>query len=214
MIHIQKFTFNSIQENTYIVYSNELDAIIVDPGCYFKQEENQLEEFVLQNKLKIHAIINTHAHIDHVLGNQFCCSCFNVPLYLHSYDLELLKAVDSYAHLYGMEMYKTSPLPDYDLNGVKDLNFGTLYIKVIFGPGHSPGHVALYFSNENIVISGDILFKGSFGRVDLPGGDLDTLKNTIYTHFFSLPDQTKIYSGHGEETTIEVEKKNNYILQF
>jgi hydroxyacylglutathione hydrolase len=211
---VKKFIFNPIQENTYIVYDEEKNAVIIDPGCYYKEEKLELVQFIEKNKLKIKALLNTHGHIDHVLGNAFVIEKYNVDFYLHEKDLETLNAVSSYAHLYGFEAYETSPQPTKWLNDGDELLFDTMGFSVIFGPGHAPGHVAFYNKENDILICGDILFKGSFGRVDLPGGNIDILKNTIHTKIFTLPEETIVYSGHGDATQIGIEKKTNYILQF
>ena len=208
------FQFNGFQENTFIVWDDKKTCIIVDPGCYSSNEEQELIGFIEQNELTPIALLNTHAHIDHVLGNNFILQNFNIDFYLHNDDIKTLQSVDSYAHLYGFEGYKTSPKPTKELTHNQTLQFGEINIKVFHTPGHSPGHVVFYFENDGFVVNGDVLFKGSFGRVDLPGGDLDTLKNSIFDILFSLPDETTVFCGHGPATTIGEEKNNNYILQF
>ena len=137
-----------------------------------------------------------------------------VDYYIHELDLPVLERGERSAQVYGIQGFTPSPQPTKFLIDNEVISFDNLTFKVIFGPGHAPGHVAFYSEENSFAISGDILFKGSFGRVDLPGGDLETLKETIHTRFFTLPEQTVIYSGHGPETTIGVEKKTNYILQF
>jgi len=213
-ISIESFQFNAFQENTYLVWDNLKNCVVIDPGCYAREEEFELLNFIESNELNVVALLNTHAHIDHVLGNQFVFKKFNVDYYLHKEDLKVLQSVENYAHLYGFEGYQTSPLPTKDLVHNQKLTFGELEIKVLHTPGHAPGHVIFYFEKENFVINGDVLFRGSFGRVDLPMGDLETLKNSIYNIMFQLPDSTTVYCGHGPETTIGIEKKTNYILQF
>jgi hydroxyacylglutathione hydrolase len=210
---IKHFTFNPIQENTYIVYNNA-DCVIIDPGCYERHEELELLAFIQDNNLTPHAVLNTHCHVDHILGNQFTTSHFGIPLYVHPLDIPTLQAVISYAHVYGLGQYKESPLPDFLLEDKQILNFGSLHFEVIFGPGHSPGHVAFYNEDEKKCLLGDILFKGSFGRVDLPGGNIDVLKSTIFNRFFTLPNDVTIFPGHGDTSTIGVEKRTNYILNF
>lgn len=213
-IHVHYFTFNPIQENTYVVYSDAKDAVVIDPGCYFREEKQELVDFIKHHELNVKALLNTHGHIDHVLGNAFVVDTFKVKHYLHKEDLVTLQAVSNYAHLYGFEAYETSPEPTDWLEDGQELSFDSLTFKVIFGPGHAPGHVAFYNEENKILIGGDILFKGSFGRVDLPGGDMETLKQTIFNKIFTLPEDTRVYAGHGEATTIGVEKRTNYILQF
>jgi hydroxyacylglutathione hydrolase len=213
-LFVKSFVFNPIQENTYIVYSESNNAVIIDPGCYFREEKNELKRFIEENNLNVKALLNTHGHIDHVLGNSFVLNEYKIDFYLHKEDLVTLQAVSNYAHLYGFDAYEISPEPNKWLNDNDQLIFDDIKFKVIFGPGHSPGHVAFYNAENSILIGGDILFKGSFGRVDLPGGNLETLKKTIFNKLFTLPENTIVYSGHGEPTTIAVEKKSNYIHQF
>ena len=213
-IHIQSFTFGPFQENTYIAYNDEKTAVIIDPGCSNSNEENQLVQFIEQNQLQVKALLSTHCHIDHIFGNAFVLNKYKVDYYIHELDLPVLERGERSAQVYGIQGFKSSPQPTKFLIDNEVISFDNLIFKVIFGPGHAPGHVAFYSAENEFAISGDILFKGSFGRVDLPGGDLETLKETIYTRFFTLPDQTVIYSGHGPETTIGEEKKTNYILQF
>lgn len=213
-IHKQHFQFNAFQENTFLIWDNNRNCIIIDPGCYSKVEEEELINFIEQNELTPIALLNTHAHIDHVLGNNIILNTYSIDFYLHEIELKTLQSVDSYAHLYGFEGYKSSPLPTKSLNHGQKLILGEMEISVFHTPGHSPGHVVFYFEKDSFVINGDVLFRGSFGRVDLPGGDLETLKNSIFEILFSLPDNTTVYCGHGPSTTIEEEKKSNYILQF
>lgn len=213
-LKIKIFTFNPIQENTYLLFDEEKNALVIDPGCYSREEKNELTDFVSDNKLKVLALLNTHCHIDHILGNAFVQNTYSVPFYMHNLDLPTLKAVPSYAHVYGFEAYEESPDPDFLIEDNDLLTFGNIKLKVIFGPGHAPGHVAFYSEENKILIGGDILFKGSFGRVDLPGGNIEVLKKTIHERIFTLPEETIVFPGHGSETTIGVEKKTNYILNF
>jgi len=214
MLHVKSFQFNSFQENTYILHSDNKYAVIIDPGCYLSHEEKELENFIVQQKLTPLAILNTHAHLDHVLGNQFAANRFNVPIYLHKEDHKTLKMVESYAHVYGFEAYKPSPEPEFELEHGDLLKFEDIELKVFHTPGHCPGHVVFYNESNKFVINGDVLFQGSFGRVDLPGGDLEILKKSIFETMFKLPDETTVYCGHGPETTIGREKQFNYIHQF
>ena len=211
---VKKFTFNGFQENTYIVYTETGNCVIIDPGCYTREEEQELLSFILENELKPLALLNTHAHIDHVLGNSFVLSQFDIPFYLHSDDLITLKSVESYAHLYGFENYKPSPEPTHTLVHGQSLVLDDIDFTVYHTPGHAPGHVVFYALNQNFVINGDVLFKGSFGRVDLPGGDIEILKKSIHDIMFQFPIETIVYCGHGPETIISTEKQSNYILQF
>jgi glyoxylase-like metal-dependent hydrolase (beta-lactamase superfamily II) len=211
---VKKFTFNGFQENTYIVYTETGNCVVIDPGCFTIEEEQELLNFIVENELSPLALLNTHAHIDHVLGNAFVLSQFNIPFYLHPDDLLTLKSVESYAHVYGFNNYKTSPEPTHLLANNEKLKLEDIEFDVFHTPGHAPGHVVFYSPENGFVINGDVLFKGSFGRVDLPGGDIEILKNSIHQIMFKLPLNTVVFCGHGPETTIEAEKQTNYILQF
>jgi len=213
-LKIKSFEFNAFQENTFIVSDPENNAVIIDPGCYSRDEEQQLITYINQAQLKVVALLNTHAHIDHVLGNSFIKENFKVDYYLHKDDINTLNAVEQYASLYGFEGYRLSPQPDFLLEDESELVFGGIRMKVFHTPGHCPGHVVFYFQSEGIVINGDVLFNGSFGRTDLPGGNLEILKTSIFETMFQLPEDTIVYCGHGPSTTIGAEKLNNYIHQF
>jgi hydroxyacylglutathione hydrolase len=214
MINVDSFQFNAFQENSYILSSDSKYAVIIDPGCYERHEEEELEQFISQNNLKPIAVLNTHAHIDHVLGNSFCTSRYNIPLYLHAEDKKTLKMVESYAHVYGFENYKVSPEPSHELYHGMKLQLEDIFLEVFHTPGHCPGHVVFYSEANKFVVNGDVLFQGSFGRTDLPGGDIEILKESIFNTMFHLPEDTAVYCGHGPETTIGKEKRSNYILQF
>jgi hydroxyacylglutathione hydrolase len=213
-MQVHKFVFNAFQENTYVVSDAAKNCVIIDPGCYDSHERLELFEFIASNQLTPLALLNTHGHIDHVMGNAAVVNKYNVPYYLHELDLPTMRAVAGYSHLYGFEGYVPSPEPTHLLTDGQELVFGNIRFKVIFGPGHAPGHVAFYSEEEKLVINGDILFRGSFGRTDLPGGDFNTLRNTLLNIMFKLPEETVVYSGHGPETTIGFEKTHNAIYQF
>ena len=213
-LKIKSFEFNAFQENTFVVSDTERNAIVIDPGCYSREEEQELAAYIKHEQLNIVALLNTHAHIDHVLGNAFIKENYGVAYYLHQADIPTLNAVQQYASLYGFEGYRLSPEPDFLMEDQSELVFGTMRIKVLHTPGHCPGHVVFYFESEGIVINGDVLFNGSFGRTDLPGGNLETLKTSIFKTMFTMPDNTLVYCGHGPSTTIKNERLSNYIHQF
>jgi hydroxyacylglutathione hydrolase len=211
-VQIQVFSFNGFQENTFVV-SDGQDAVIFDPGCYTRAEETALFAYINENGLSVKAILFTHAHIDHILGAAFCQDRFKAPAYMHAADHSTWESVKSYAHVYGFENYKEVEVPSFELQDQQEVQFGALKFNVYHTPGHAPGHVVFYHES-GFVINGDVLFKGSFGRVDLPGGDLQTLKNSIFNVMFKFPEQTVVYCGHGPSTTIGQEKQTNYILEF
>jgi hydroxyacylglutathione hydrolase len=212
MIRVFKLTFNPFQENTYVLADETNEAVIIDPGCYGKDEQSRLAELINNKGLNPVKLVNTHCHIDHVLGNYFVQKKYALPLGIHRLDLPTLGMVEQSANLYGFKGYELSPEPGYFIEEGEQLTFGNSSLEVIFGPGHAPGHIAFYSAEDKFVINGDILFKGSYGRYDLPGGSFTVLKETILTKMFQLPSDTTVYCGHGPETTIGEEKVSNMIL--
>ncbi|SFT68599.1 Glyoxylase, beta-lactamase superfamily II [Lishizhenia tianjinensis] len=211
---VQKFTFNPFQENTFVVYDNNNKGVVIDPGMYFKEEEELFKNFIAEEGIELLAILNTHAHLDHVAGNSFVKNTYNIPLYLHPKDLPTLQMSERSAAVYGLDAFTPSPLPDMEIEENTTLSFGELDFEVLFTPGHAPGHVVFYNAANKIVFNGDVLFQGSFGRTDLPGGDMATLKKSITEVMFNLPGDTIVCTGHGGETKIEIEKQNNPILNY
>lgn len=208
MLHIESFTFNPFAENTYVVYDDTKEALIIDPGCCNRDEEAYLAEFITRNNLTVKQLVNTHCHIDHVLGNYFVKSKYKVPLIIHTLEEPLLKAVKAYAPNYGFTHYHEAQ-PDGFIAEGDVITVGACTFSVLFVPGHSPGHVALYNKDTQVLLSGDVLFESSIGRTDLPGGDYDTLIASIRTKLFTLPDEVTVYCGHGPATTIGYEKRTN-----
>ncbi len=208
MISIQSFVFNPFSENTYIIYDDTREAIVIDPGCYEPHEKKELDSFIKTNHLNVVLLINTHCHIDHVLGNDFVKSTYNVPFLIHKKEENLLRAVKAYAPNYGFTGYKDA-IPDKFIDENNEVNWGDSHFEILFLPGHSPGHIGLYNAQQKILISGDVLFEGSIGRTDLPGGDMDTLIDSIQQKLFILPDDVTVYCGHGNTTTIGEEKIHN-----
>lgn len=208
MLTIKEFVFNPFQENTYVLYDETKEAVIVDPGCYEEYERRELQEFIENNKLKVTMLLNTHGHIDHVLGNTFVKDKFNVKLYIHKIEEPVMRAVRAYAGNYGFPLYQEASVDSYLEEG-NTITFGNQQFTILFVPGHSPGHVAFYSEKEKVVIGGDVLFLNSIGRTDLPGGNFNTLINSIHEKLFTLPDDVVVYTGHGPETTIGYEKETN-----
>lgn len=208
MLEVKKFTFNPFAENTYVLFDETKECVIIDPGCYEKEEQQELVSFIESNKLVVKKLINTHCHIDHVLGNAFVKRKFSVQLYVHPIEEAMLRAVKSYASNYGFHQYEDST-PDAFLTENDTVDFGNQTLKILFVPGHSPGHIAFYDVAGKILIGGDVLFENSIGRSDLPGGNFNTLINSIHEKFFTLPDDVTVYCGHGEETSIGFEKRTN-----
>ncbi|MBD3628116.1 MBL fold metallo-hydrolase [Cyclobacterium sp.] len=208
MLQIKSFTFNPFAENTYVLYDETGEALIIDPGCYEKQEKGELFDFIASNGLEPVKLVNTHCHIDHVLGNAFIKNTYDIPLWYHKEEEVILRAVGSYAPNYGFAQYQDSKADHYIKEG-EWIKFGNNKLLCIWVPGHSPGHLVFYDEHTKSCIGGDALFKGSIGRTDLPGGHHETLIQAIKTKLFVLPDEVTVYPGHGPETSIGEEKKTN-----
>lgn len=211
MITINTFTYNGFQENTYVLTDETNEAVIIDPGCYSTTEQTELYNFIKNNNLNPVKLLNTHCHIDHILGNNFVATKFGLELYIHQLDLPTLHATTEYGHLYGFTVDK-SPEPAHFLKDGDVVKFGNSTLEVIFTPGHAPGHVVFVNHEQRFVINGDVLFRGSIGRTDLPGGNHQTLIDSIKTKLFTLPDDYVVHTGHGPTTTIGYEKKYNPFL--
>lgn len=209
---IAKFTFNPFQENTYVIHDGS-NCVIIDPGCYERHEQEELVAFITDNNLTPQAMLLTHAHLDHVFGCDFILKQYDIDFYMHEKDVFTLEMGQRSADMYGIPGFVQPPMPNILMNGTETLKFGEIEFKVLFTPGHCVGHVVFYNEANSFVINGDVLFKGSYGRYDLPGGELETLKASIIDTMFNLPEETLVYSGHGPETTIGVEKRTNMILQ-
>lgn len=211
-LHFERFTFNFFEENTYLLYSEEGNAVIIDPGCSHAAEGQQLANFVKKNGLTVKDIWLTHAHIDHVLGLDFCARNWHVDYRIHPLERPQLKAVEVYAPNYGVNNFSVPQSQGIDLNP-GFLQLDSLSFQVFFVPGHSPGHVAFYHAESGQIWGGDVLFQSSVGRTDLPGGDFDTLAQSIRNQLYNLPDETIVFPGHGDATSIGVEKRNNYFVR-
>jgi hydroxyacylglutathione hydrolase len=211
MLQIKQFTFSPMAENTYVLYNENKQACIIDPGCYFLEEKGQLEAFITQMGLAVDYLLLTHAHLDHVFGLKWAADTFQIKPYLHQNELKVLERGPVMASMYGM------PFPAYEgevnlIAAGDKISLGTDILDVVYAPGHSPGHVCYYCAAQGFVIGGDVLFQRSIGRTDLPGGDHQTLLNSIRTQLFVLPDDTVVHSGHGPSTTVGEEKRFNPFL--
>ena len=205
---IQSFVNNPYQENTYILYDNTGECAIIDPGMYTAQEQNAVVNFIRDNQLKPVLLLNTHCHIDHVLGNKFVFDQYGLKPQFNKGESHVLEVVPAYAPTMGIR-YEPSPLPDHYLPETGTIAFGETELQLIFAPGHSPAHLCFYDAAENILVGGDVLFRGSIGRSDLPGGNHQMLIRNIREKLFILPGDCVVYPGHGPETTIGFEKLHN-----
>ena len=210
-MQVAQFTFNEFSENTYVLYDDTKECIIVDPGCHRSSEQTELKNFISQQGLTPKILLNTHCHIDHVLGNSFVANLYRVPLYLHELELETYKGTDRWAQLFGIVMDEIPENRVYLKEGDM-ISFGNSQLRVLLTPGHSIASLSFYHAESGQLISGDVLFYQSIGRTDLPGGDYNTLINSIQSKLMVLPDETVVYSGHGPKTTIGFERKNNPFL--
>lgn len=209
MITVKAFVNNPLEENTYVLYDEiTADCVIVDPGMYTATEQNAVVNFIRQTNLKPVALLNTHCHIDHVLGNKLISDLYGLTPQFHKGELEVLEAVVAYAPQFGLR-YDPSPLPEHFLPESGTVTFGSITLQLIFCPGHSPAHLCFYEEGTNQLIGGDVLFRGSIGRADLPGGNYQQLLKNIRERLFTLPDDCVVYPGHGPSTTIGFEKQYN-----
>ncbi len=208
MLEIKTFVFNPLMENTYVLFDETKECVIVDPGCYHPWEKDELSNFIAGNKLRPVKLLNTHCHIDHVLGNYYCKNKFALKLYGHRKDVETLRAVKVYAPAYGIAGYEETTMDEFVEEG-DEVTFGSTKLEVLFVPGHAPGHIAFFARKEKKLIAGDVLFRQSIGRTDMPGGDFDTLMDSIKNKIFPLGDEVEVFPGHGGTTTVGYEKMHN-----
>lgn len=208
MITIQGFTFNPFEENTYILYDESKECVIIDPGCSKREEQEELVQFIADEGLKPVKLLNTHCHIDHVFGNAFVSRKYNVGLEIHKEDLQTLHSLPQVSHLYGLNA-EESVEPVNFLDEGDQVKFGNSVLDIVFTPGHSPGSICFISHTDKFVIGGDVLFYSSIGRTDLPGGDHQTLLTSIREKLFPLADDYAVFAGHGPATSIGFEKQNN-----
>jgi hydroxyacylglutathione hydrolase len=211
MISIHAFTFNPFQENTYLLFDATKQCVIIDPGCSNDAERKQLTDFITANSLSPVKLVNTHCHIDHILGNKFISTTYGLELEANENDLKTLAAGRVSADIFGIE-YEESPLPSLFLNEGDNVLFGDSKLEIVFTPGHSAGSICFINAENKFVIGGDVLFYQSIGRTDLPGGNHQQLLDSIRTKLFVLPADYTVYPGHGPSTTIGFEQKNNPFL--
>lgn len=211
MLHVKSFVFSPIQENTYVLFNDNGDALMIDPGCYFPNEQKQLQQFLSDKKLTPIQLLNTHCHLDHVFGNKWVHDTYNLELHIHPLEEKVLAFAPQSGQAWGM------PFENYDgplhfIHEGEQIHLGEEVLDILWAPGHSPGSICFYHEKQKILIGGDVLFRESIGRTDLPGGNHATLLNSIREQLFTLPDDVVVYSGHGIPTKIGYEKEHNPFL--
>ena len=211
MITVKTFVFNPFEENTYLLYDNTNECIVIDPGCYSDEEKEELISFIGESKLTPVKLFNTHCHVDHVIGNSYLCELYKIKTGAHKLDNPLLNGAAEHGKVLGFEIEQPPPINVF-LQDNEIIKFGNSRLKVIHVPGHSPGSIVFYGEEQKFVIAGDVLFNGSIGRTDLPGGDYEILIKNITNKLLVLGDDVVVYSGHGPVTTIGNEKRTNPYL--
>lgn len=209
MAHVVQFTFSPFQENTYVVYDETGEGVIIDPGMYNKQEEDHLVQFLEKEKITPVRLINTHCHIDHIFGIKFIAEKYNLGLEIHKDAEQVMEFGPTVAKNYGLVLNHPLPKPSNYLDEGDIVEFGQTKFELLFTPGHSKGSICFYCREDKFVISGDVLFKNSIGRTDLPDSHHETLIKSIKEKLYKLDDDVTVYAGHMEPTTIGHEKRNN-----
>mgnify|MGYP003335263101 FL=1 len=213
MLNVKIFQFNPLQENTYLLFNEALQCIIIDPGCYTDQERQLLTQFISFKQLKPILLLNTHCHLDHVFGNKFIHEQYGLELHLHAGEQKVLEMAPTSGLMWNL------PFDNYQgklhfLDESQPIILGTEKLEILFTPGHSPASISFYSKANDLLIAGDVLFRESVGRTDLPGGNPDLLADSIRRKFYTLPDETIVYPGHGIPTTIGHEKKHNPFISL
>lgn len=213
MLNVKIFQFNPLQENTYLVFNEAKQCIIVDPGCYTEQERDQLAQFISSKQLKPVLLVNTHCHLDHVFGNKFIHDQFGLELHIHAGEQKVLEMAPTSGLMWNL------PFDNYQgtlhfLSESTPIHLGEDKLEVLYTPGHSPASISFYSKEDDLLIAGDVLFRESVGRTDLPGGNPDILAHSIKTQLYTLPDETIVYPGHGIPTTIGHEKHHNPFISI
>ncbi|MGD9976960.1 MAG: MBL fold metallo-hydrolase [Bacteroidales bacterium] len=209
---IKKFTVNPFQENTYLVYDETGEAIVVDAGCYTTTEAAEIKRFIDENKLTVRYLVNTHCHVDHILGINVLKDIYGVEYIVHREELPLLQMAKAHAATFGFAI-DSVPRAERTVEDADSITFGKTTLRVIHTPGHTPGGICLYSANDKILLTGDTLFNGSIGRTDLAGGSYSTIIESITAKLLSLPDEVMIFPGHGDYSTIGEERVGNPFLR-
>ena len=211
-MRIAQFTFNAFSENTYVLADDAGEAIIIDPGMTDVQEDAILFEYITEENLIPRLILNTHCHLDHILGNSAAAEKYGIDMWCHAFEIPVIERAASTSLMFGIP-YRPSVMPARLLSEHEEITIGGISLKTLFVPGHAPGHLAFVCHDERVVFSGDVLFQGSVGRVDLPGCNAADLVASIQQKMYQLPDDFVVYSGHGPSTTVGDEKRNNFFVR-
>jgi len=213
MIQVESLAFNSFQVNCYMVWDETGRCLVIDPCFYSPEEEKLFEDFLFQRRLEITGQVNTHCHVDHVLGVGYIKSNYNLPFRAHSEESLLVPNVPMMGELFG---FRVEPLDRIDIfiSDREKITVGDHQLLALHVPGHSPGSLSFYSRDGGFVITGDALFASGIGRTDLPGGDYDTLIRSIHEQLLVLPTETIVYPGHGPSSTIGEEKAYNPFLNM
>jgi glyoxylase-like metal-dependent hydrolase (beta-lactamase superfamily II) len=212
MIQCEAIPYNNFQVNTYLLWNEEGDALVVDPAFYDSEEATHLEYQLKEKGLTLTGQLNTHCHVDHLLGVDYIRKNYQFPFRAHRDEEELVEKAPVLAELFGWKLDELGGIDEYLEEG-KEILLGSSSLHCLLVPGHSPGSMAFYAPREGFVITGDALFQGSIGRTDLPGGDYDTLMAAIHAQLLTLPPETRVFPGHGPATTIGKEKVANPFLR-
>lgn len=207
------FTFNPIQVNSYLLWDDTQEAVLIDCGCFGAQEEEELATFIQSNGLQLKHYLNTHLHFDHIFGNPFIARTFGISAEANDADWHWAANIAERVARFGIIYKDKIPLPERILHDGDEIQFGTQRIVAIAVPGHSPGSLAYYLPQHGILFSGDALFRDSIGRTDFADSDHSTLITSIREKLFTLPDETIVYPGHDQKTTIGHEKRHNMFVR-
>ena len=206
---IKRFEFNMFPVNTYVIWNETKEAVVIDPGCFYDEEKQTLKNFIKNNELTLKHVLNTHLHLDHIFGNPFMLQEFGLSPEANKADEFWLELAPHQSRSFGFQLNEpTVPIGKYLCDG-DTITFGNIALEAIHVPGHSPGSLVFYNKVANAAFVGDVLFQGSIGRADLTGGNFDELRENICSRLFTLPNETIIYPGHGAPTTIGIEKVEN-----
>lgn len=208
MMNIKCFEFNFLPVNTYVIWDETLDAAIIDPGCFYPGENEQLAAFISDNRLNVKLLLNTHLHFDHVFGNNYVEQTYNVKAKANDLDMPWIETIGSKLAAFGLRYEgHVNPIePENVLHEGDTVTFGNTTLHVLQIPGHSPGSIVFWNSEQGCVFTGDVMFQGSYGRTDFPDGDYQALMDGIRTKLLTMPAETVVYPGHGPATDIKHER--------